>query len=357
MIKTLCWSLLALLIAVIVFILNGIYFDIPRKVLEQKYAGHTSKFLRLSGGGKLHFTDEGHKDRQTIILLHGFTASHLNFKRVSPLLSNDLRVITIDLPGFGLTGAIPSRDYSINSVMNVIDELVENLEINKFSIGGNSMGGRVSWRYASAYPEKVFKLILIASGGVQQKQKERPFQTRKSDRPIAWRLMRSDTTRKFLTLFTPKFFAYQGLEKILYDPSLATRSFAEEFHDLVLMEGSREAILFDMTGDKNEPNGNLKLLQQIKAPTLIIHGQEDKIIDVESHLQFSKNIKDVRVKIYPRVGHLPMYEAPNLTARDIKAFLIEKSGSEKNFLEVGNSRKKARQQTQAKNAYGKWFSF
>ena len=84
------------------------------------------------------------------------------------------------------------------------------------------------------------------------------------------------------------------------------------------MEGSRDAILFDMTGNKNKPNSHLKLLQQIKAPTLIIHGEEDKIIDVESHLQFSENIADAEVKIYPKVGHLPMYEAPNRTAEDIK---------------------------------------
>ena len=320
MTRTFYLSLIALLIPAIVFILNSLYFDIPRKVLEEKYTSHTSKFLRLSGGGRLHFTDEGDKDQHTILLLHGFTGSHLNFKKMSPLLSNDLRVITIDLPGFGLTGAIPSKDYSINSALNVINELAENLEIDKFSIGGNSMGGRVSWRYASAYPEKVYKLILIASGGA-----ERPSQTQKSERPLAWKLMESNMTRNFLTLFTPKFFADQGLEKSLYDQALATRSLAEEFHDLVLMEGSRDAILFDMTGDKNEPNSHLKLLQQIKAPTLIIHGEEDKIIDVESHLQFLKNIKDVQVKIYPRVGHLPMYEAPNLTAIDIKSFLTEKS--------------------------------
>ncbi|MFL2504458.1 MAG: alpha/beta fold hydrolase [Candidatus Azotimanducaceae bacterium] len=140
MIRTFYWSLLALLIAALAFIVNSIYFDIPRKVLEEKYTDHTSKFLRLSGGGRLHFTDEGDKDRHTILLLHGFTGSHRNFKKMSPLLSNDLRVITLDLPGFGLTGAIPSKDYSINSAMNVINELVENLEIDKFSIGGNSMG-------------------------------------------------------------------------------------------------------------------------------------------------------------------------------------------------------------------------
>jgi len=65
-------------------------------------------------------------------------------------------------------------------------------------------------------------------------------------------------------------------------------------------------------------------LRKIKAPTLIIHGEEDNIISAESHVQFSENIADVQVKIYPKVGHLPMYEAPNRTAEDIKKFLSEK---------------------------------
>ena len=181
------------------------------------------------------------------------------------------------------------------------------------------MGGRISWRYASEYPEKVYKLILIASGGV-----ERPSQTQKSEHPLAWKLMGSNTTRNFLVLFTPKFFAYQGLEKSLYDQALATRSLAEEFHDLVLMEGSRDAVLFDMNRPQDESHYELELLRKIRAPTLLIHGEEDNIISVESRLQFLENIADVQAKIYPKVGHLPMYESPNLTAEDIKKFLLEK---------------------------------
>jgi len=313
------FSLLALIISTIVLILNGIYFDIPKKVLEAKYSNHWSKYLRLREGGRLHYRDEGNHDKHALVLLHGFTGSSLNFKKLSALLSDDLRIISLDLPGFGLTGAIPTRDYSINSAINVINELAENLNIDKFSIGGNSMGGRVSWRYASAHPERVYKLILLASSGV-----ERPSQTQKSERPLAWKLMGSNTTRNFLVLFTPKFFAYQGLEKSLYDQALATRSLAEEFHDLVLMEGSRDAVLFDMNRPQDESHYELELLRKIRAPTLLIHGEEDNIISVESRLQFLENIADVQAKIYPKVGHLPMYESPNLTAEDIKKFLLEK---------------------------------
>ena len=79
-----------------------------------------------------------------------------------------------------------------------------------------------------------------------------------------------------------------------------------------------------MNRPQDESHYELELLRKIRAPTLLIHGEEDNIISVESRLQFLENIADVQAKIYPKVGHLPMYESPNLTAEDIKKFLLEK---------------------------------
>ena len=59
----------------------------------------------------------------------------------------------------------------------------------------------------------------------------------------------------------------------------------------------------------------------ISAPTLIIHGEEDNLIELDSVRHFEENIPDVKVKIYPNIGHLPMYEDPARTAIDIKNFL------------------------------------
>ena len=93
-----------------------------------------------------------------------------------------------------------------------------------------------------------------------------------------------------------------------------------QFHDLVLLEGSRNAILSMSMGSRSQMYGP-ELLSEIKAPTLVIHGEEDNIIPFERSLVFEENIDNVELKIYPRIGHLPMYEAPHKTANDIKSFL------------------------------------
>ena len=148
----------------------------------------------------------------------------------------------------------------------------------------------------------------------RQEQKER-------ETPVAWRLMRSDVMKSFLTKFTPKFFATQGLSSSVYDQELATSELANQFHELTLMEGSRAAIL-SMFGSRTDRSGfsGPEIFRDIVVPTLVIHGKEDNIIDVGSSKYFQENIPNVEVKIYEKIGHLPMYEAPQKTARDIKDF-------------------------------------
>ena len=309
-----------LIVVIAIFIFSGIHFDIPRGELEEKYAIGSSQFLDLSDGTRIHFRDEGNKKNPTIILLHGFNGSLFNFDRLAPLLVEDYRLVSLDLPGFGLTGAIPSSDYSTENFMDTVTALTKHLGIESFSIAGNSMGGGVAWRYALNNPRKIESLILIASSGVMTEEDLKKFAERKDNSPIVWRLMNSETLKTFLHYYTPKFFATQGLKASVYDQKLANNEHAMQFHDLVLLEGSRNAILSMSMGSRSKMYGP-ESLSQIKAPTLVIHGEEDNIIPFERSLIFEQHIDKVESKIYPRIGHLPMYEAPNKTANDIKSFL------------------------------------
>ena len=90
-----------------------------------------------------------------------------------------------------------------------------------------------------------------------------------------------------------------------------------QFHDLVLLEGSRNAILSMTMGGRRAMYGP-EALSAIVAPTLVIHGEEDNIINVKRSFIFKEKIKNVKFKIYPKIGHLPMYEDPVRTASDIK---------------------------------------
>ncbi len=304
----------------VIFIFSGIHLDIPREELEEKYATGSSQFLDLSDGTRIHFRDEGNAKNPTVILLHGFNGSLLNFDRLVPLLVEDYRLVSIDLPGFGLTGAIPSADYSTESFIDTVTTLTTHLGIEKFSIAGNSMGGGVAWRYALNNPRKVESLILIASSGVMTEEDSRKFAERKDNSPIVWRLMNSNILKRFLNYYTPKFFATQGLKVSVYDQKLANIEHAMQFHDLVLLEGSRNAILSMSMGSRSKMHGP-ESLSRIEAPTLVIHGDKDNIIPIERSQVYEEYIDNVEIKIYSQIGHLPMYEDPNKTANDIKSFL------------------------------------
>ena len=148
----------------------------------------------------------------------------------------------------------------------------------------------------------------------------RKFAERKDNSPIVWRLMNSNILKRFLSYYTPKFFATQGLKVSVYDQKLANIEHAMQFHDLVLLEGSRNAILSMSMGSRSKMHGP-ESLSRIEAPTLVIHGDKDNIIPIERSQVFEEYIDKVEVKIYSQIGHLPMYEDPNKTANDIKSFL------------------------------------
>ena len=312
---------LSFFILLVIAVYSGTYLDIPRDKLEAKYASGASEFLNLKNGSRIHYRDEGDLYKPAIILLHGFNGSLFNFERMVPLLSKEFRLISIDLPGFGLTGAIPSMDYSTQNSILVINELTKHLGVEEFSIAGNSMGGGIAWRYALENPEKTQSLILLASSGIYSSEERLQIEESERESPLVWKLMRSNFVSYFLSIYTPKFFATQGLKTSVYDPNLATDEIANQFHELTLMQGSREAILSRFS-KQNYSNEKPDILKKIQAPTLIIHGREDNIISFKSSINLDQYIQNSQLMIYPKIGHLPMYETPARVADDIKNFLL-----------------------------------
>ena len=312
---------LSFFILLVIAVYSGTYLDIPRDKLEAKYASGASEFLNLKNGSRIHYRDEGDLYKPAIILLHGFNGSLFNFERMVPLLSKEFRLISIDLPGFGLTGAIPSMDYSTQNSILVINELTKHLGVEEFSIAGNSMGGGIAWRYALENPEKTQSLILLASSGIYSSEERLQIEESERESPLVWKLMRSNFVSYFLSLYTPKFFATQGLKTSVYDPNLATNEIANQFHELTLMQGSREAILSRFS-KQNYSNEKPDTLKKIQAPTLIIHGREDNIISFKSSINLDQYIQNSQLMIYPKIGHLPMYETPARVADDIKKFFL-----------------------------------
>src|SRR5215468_415284 len=284
--------------------------DIPRAILEAKYAGPPSQFLTLPGGTRVHVRDRGPRDALALVLIHGSNASLYTWEPWAKRLSDRFRVITLDLPGHGLTGSVPNRDYSQEGMVKLIDEVAGILGLHTFAIGGNSMGGRASVLFTIKHPEKVTHLVLVDSGGLPTKQVE--------STPLVYRLMGIPIANRLLLHFTPRSIVVDGLNSAVAHKNIITDEMIDRYWDFIRMRGTREAtIIRSRIRDKRIRDD----IPNLKTPTLILWGEEDRTIPVEAAYAFHAAIAGSKLIVYPSTGHIPQEEVADESAADVRAFL------------------------------------
>ncbi len=132
-----------------------------------KYADPDSKFVALEGadGIRVHYKDEG--TGPAVLLIHSSFGDLKDWDPWVKVLARRYRVVRLDLPAFGLTGPVPSGNYSIDRYLTLVDALMDHLGIERFAIVGTSYGGLVAFRYAATRLERVQALVLANSAGVE----------------------------------------------------------------------------------------------------------------------------------------------------------------------------------------------
>lgn len=297
----------------------------PMEMLA-KYGGPQSKFAAGPGGMKIHFRDQGNPDGTPIILVHGTSASLHAWEPLVERLGGEFRLITYDQPGHGLTGEEPDNDYSARGMMRALDAVAEAAGVDHFVLGGNSMGGWVSWRYALAY-ERVDALILLDAAGAPLREGEEPPPLN-----LGFKLARSAPGRFLLRHFMPRDLIETSIRQTVLDQSLVTDAYIDRYWELLRLPANRNAAPYLFTTDR-EPEMAAHL-SEITAPTLIIWGAEDQLIYATAAHTFNERIDNSEVRIYESVGHLPMEEAPDKTASDIRRFLESLAPEVENQLEL-----------------------
>jgi len=293
--------------------------DFPAEEVDARYSSAASQFLALPSGARVHFRDEGRQDGYPLILLHGSNASLHTWEPWVARLGDRYRVISLDLPGHGLTGRVPDDDYSTRAFIEAVAAVADHLEVSQFALGGNSMGGGVTWQFALAHPERVTAMILVDATGLWSWRESGP--PRGSDAPVAFRLLGQPWFRSIARQLDPKLLIGQGLRSSYHDPSLVDDALIQRYYDLSMREGARAATLLRfgaLRGAVGVPEPDLAQLEQ---PTLILWGEHDTLIPPTIGERFLEALPDARLIVYPDAGHIPMEEVPDASARDARAFL------------------------------------
>lgn len=306
---------LTVLIVLVALIAGGLWYastpDIPRAALEAKYDAPASEFVTLSDGARVHYRGRGATNAPALLLLHGSNASFLTWEPWSKKLSDEFHVIAVDLPGHGLTGAVPNGDYSQEGMVKFAAEFADKLGLKTFALAGNSMGGGVAARFAEEHPGRVTRLILIDAAGM-------PFKPGEGT-PLAFRLARIPVVNQLLLRVTPRSLVVEGLNKAIVNKQIVTDAMIDSYWDFARMEGTRQATLtrFQLPWDTYVQDHTAAL----KMPVLILWGEGDRLIPVVNAHDWARAVPGSKLVVYPATGHIPMEEVADKSAADVRTFL------------------------------------
>ncbi len=285
--------------------------DIPYAELEARYARPGSAYLDLPGGLHVHYRASGDSANPVIVLLHGYGDAFTSWEGWTPILEQHYRVISLDLPGHGLTRAPQGYVLSLAGCVEVVEGVAARLGLAHFALAGNSMGGGVAWQYALAHGERLRALVLVDAAGW-------PLAMPK-DLPLAFRILQYRAGRWLLAQIDNRPLIEAGLRQDVYDPTIISAAFIDRWAALQRAPGHR-AILMSVS-PASFAQASAEQLALVRVPTLVLHGENDTLIPLASGRRFASAIPAARLLTYAQVGHLPQVEIPERSANDVVAFL------------------------------------
>ncbi|HMK87442.1 MAG TPA: alpha/beta hydrolase [Steroidobacteraceae bacterium] len=310
--------ILLTIVAILVILLAAAWLklrgpDIPYSTLEAKYAGSASRFVDLPGGLHMHYEDEGQPAAPLLVLLHGYGDSYTTWDGWVRELKDKFHIIRPDFPGHGLTRAPSSYRLDAESLADLIDAFAARLELPKFAVAGNSMGGGVAWEIAVRHPQRLDALILVDAAGF-------PNEKPQARVPLAFRILRYRLGRALLRNIDNRPLIEEGLKADVYDQSVITPAFVDRWAELQRAPGHREILM--SVNPAAFSRASAAVLGAITVPTLVVNGENDILIEPASARKFAAAIPRAKLILYPKVGHLPQIEIPGRSSLDVAQFLL-----------------------------------
>lgn len=314
--KFLLWIVLALLAAGI-----GTYLLFPRVLFNQARAA-----LRRKGGmvlksvqvGELTwpYLEGGNPAGKAVVLVHGFGGDKDNWSFYAPYLTGEYRLICPDLPGFGENARRLDIDHAVATQAVRLRDFLDALGVGKCHLGGNSMGGFIALHFALEFPDRLLSLTLFNNAGVlgpDESELQRIVEAEGAGSgagtsPLVPRTLAEMDRLMGFIVHKPRFIPAQ-FKKVAFEDAKPHQALLDTIFEQ-LINDARDHPLNDRLDD-------------IATPTQIIWGRHDQLVDVSCAATQHAGIKGSEMVILEDVGHVPMIEAPAITAQHHLAFLAK----------------------------------
>jgi len=280
--------------------------DLKREPLEAAYLRSKVDLIEVDGV-QLHLRDDGPKTAPAVIMLHGLGASLHTWEAWAQAFAPQFCVIRFDLPGSGLSPPDPALDYTDERSLHLILALMDQLGLQRATLVGNSMGGRLAWLFAAQHPARVDKLVLVSPDGFASPgfAYDTP-----ADVPALLGFMRCVLPRATLRA---------NLAPAYADPNKLTDAVVDRYYDLMRAPGARDALLQRMR--QTLLHDPVPRLRTITAPTLLLWGTGDAMIPPANANDYLEAIPGSKLVRLEGLGHLPQEETPQASLPPLLAFL------------------------------------
>ena len=277
---------------------------------ERAWAGLQSKTLKV-GDITWSYSEGGQAGKPIIILIHGLAGSRDNWNRVARALTAKYHVIIPDLPASGETLVPKDFDYSVPNVTEKLRRFVEAANLSgPAHIAGHSLGGSIAMLYAGQYPFETKSLFLIDAAGVY-KAATTPYL--KDPNQVKNMIVSKKGDFNFL------------MQQAMFTPPFIPKEIAQAQEKMMIGQVEQTQKMVDQVIALNKlytPDSFALLARSIDAPTLILWGKQDKIVNVEVVPELKALLTNAQTPvILDNVGHMPILEADQLVVQQYLPFL------------------------------------
>jgi len=269
----------------------------------------SGQFIDLPCGLRTHYIEVPGSDAaaRTVVFVHGSgpgASGWSNFQaNVQPFADAGHRVVVYDLPGYGETDKPTDAIYTLDYFVDHLRDLIDHLKIDQAILVGNSLGGAISLGLTLAHPDRVEKLILMASGGIEER--EVYFAMSGIQAMVAYPMGSPTFTRDVLGSL---------LQRLVFDNQHVTEQLISQRWHILQQQNAQVLATMQI------PNLTSRL-KEINCPILAFWGREDEFCPVSGALTLQSECQQVKVVTLSQCGHWVMVEYPEMFNRESLEFI------------------------------------